>query len=211
MSCNFVRKRKQVYSKDGGKNSEPKTTRKYYEECLINNEEHEALRDLAELAEHELMAVHLATIDELTKIPNRRGFTQLATKSLELCARNNMNAALIYIDLNKFKSINDHFGHSEGDKALIAFANLLGNTFRESDVVARLSGDEFAVFLSGISTEPIEKELLRLDQALETYNKDTANAYDILYSSGFVNINHEHKLSIEDVLQQADTLMYKNK
>ena len=178
---------------------------------VLNREDLDALKDLAELAEHELMAVQLATLDELTKISNRRGFIKLAQHSLDICSRHNISASLVFFDLNKFKSINDTFGHSEGDKALIAFSDQMKNTFRDSDVIGRLGGDEFAVLLTDTSLEPAEKTVSRLRVSIELYNKESNLGYEISFSEGIVAIDHEKNISLESLLNQADSLMYEKK
>lgn len=89
----------------------------------FDKEDVEALQDLASMVEHELAAVQLATLDELTNISNRRGFMVLAQHSLNLCARQKLPAALGFLDLDKFKPINDKYGHAEGDRVLISFAS----------------------------------------------------------------------------------------
>ena len=178
---------------------------------ILNEADLEALKDLAELAEHELMAVQLATLDELTKISNRRGFIKLAKHSLDICARHRIPASLVFFDLDEFKSINDQFGHAEGDTALIAFSDELKNTFRSTDVLARLGGDEFAVLLTDTSIEPAEKTIARLRISVERYNKDSNRGYDISFSEGILSIDHEKNLSIESLLNKVDSLMYDKK
>lgn len=177
----------------------------------LNEEDLEALKDLAELAEHELMAVQLATLDELTNISNRRGFIKLAQHGLNICSRHNISASLVFFDLNKFKSINDTFGHAEGDTALIAFSDNMKNTFRDSDVIGRLGGDEFAVLLTDTSLEPAEKTISRFRASIEHYNKESNPGYEISFSEGIVAIDHENDISFESLLSQADSLMYDKK
>ena len=178
---------------------------------VLNEEDLDALKDLAELAEHELMAVQLATQDELTNISNRRGFIKLAQHGLDICARHNISASLVFFDLNKFKSINDIFGHAEGDTALIAFSDHMKNTFRNSDVIGRLGGDEFAVLLTDTSLEPAEKTISRFRVSIEHYNKESNLGYEISFSEGIVAIDHEKNISLESLLGQADSLMYDKK
>jgi GGDEF domain-containing protein len=103
------------------------------------------LRDLARMAEQELAALQLVTMDALTLLSNRRGYEVLSRHALGLCRRLDKPASLLFFDLDLFKQINDRFGHAEGDRALTTFAQLLKQTFRESDVLGRLGGDEFAV------------------------------------------------------------------
>ncbi|MDH4132624.1 MAG: sensor domain-containing diguanylate cyclase, partial [Gemmatimonadota bacterium] len=116
--------------------------------CIIDQrprqfgkEDLEALKDLAAMVERELGAIQMATMDELTGIANRRGFIMLAEHSVHLCSRQGMPASLVFLDLNRFKPINDRFGHAEGDRALTAFARLLGSVCRDSDLCARIGGD----------------------------------------------------------------------
>ena len=178
---------------------------------VLNKEDLDALKDLAELAEHELMAVQLATLDELTNISNRRGFIKLAQNSLDICARHNIPASIVFFDLNEFKSINDKFGHAEGDMALITFSEMINNTFRDSDVFGRLGGDEFAVLLTDTSLEPAEKTISRFRDSIERYNRESNRGYDISFSEGIVAIDHEKNISLELLLSQADSLMYEKK
>ena len=178
---------------------------------VLNEEDLEALKDLAELAEHELMAVQLATLDELTNISNRRGFIKLAQHGLDICARHNTPASIVFFDLNEFKSINDTFGHAKGDAALIAFSDQIKKTFRDSDVIGRLGGDEFAVLLTDTSLEPAEKTISRFRNSIEQYNKKSDRGYEISFSDGIVAIDHEKNISLESLLSQADSLMYDKK
>ncbi|OUR64859.1 GGDEF domain-containing protein [Methylophaga sp. 42_25_T18] len=186
--------------------------------CIIDDkprmfslDEITALKDLAAMAEQELMAIQLATLDDLTKISNRRGFIALAEKSISLCRRQQIPATLIFFDLNKFKQINDNFGHAEGDRALIAFADTLKNAFRDSDIFARLGGDEFVVLLTGLSDNHTQKVIDNFRGAIDSYNKNVQLGYDISYSEGIVSINFDKDTSITSLLSQADSLMYENK
>ncbi|ETX10753.1 diguanylate cyclase [Marinomonas ushuaiensis DSM 15871] len=177
----------------------------------FNADDLAALKDLAELAEHELMAVQLATQDELTKLSNRRGFIKLAQNSLDICIRHDIPSVLIYLDLNKFKAINDIFGHTEGDKALNAFSEILQKNVRQSNVVGRLGGDEFAIFLTDTSQETAEQTISSLRNSLQTHNQNSNSGYDISFSEGIVTIDYEKNLNLEQLLSQADSLMYDKK
>jgi diguanylate cyclase (GGDEF)-like protein len=171
----------------------------------------DTFRDLAALAERELIAVQLATLDDLTGIPNRRGFNALAQYGLDFCNRQNIPASLAFFDLNDFKRINDTFGHAEGDTALIAFADRMRHVFRESDVLARLGGDEFAVLLSGLSGRPTQAIVDRFRDAVDTYSKEADRGYAITFCAGVVSVDPGQDHSISTLLSRADTLMYKNK
>lgn len=168
-------------------------------------------KDLAQLAEREVMAVHLATLDDLTQIANRRGFITLAENNLNLCKRLGRPATIAFLDLNHFKQINDRFGHAMGDHVLKVFAQYLLTIFRDSDIVARLSGDEFAVFFPDTDLSTAKENINRLQHAISKYNKKSTHHYTISFSEGLAAINTQIEQSIETLLQQADLLMYEKK
>jgi diguanylate cyclase (GGDEF)-like protein len=186
--------------------------------CLIDQQERDfdaddrsLLHDLARMAEQEIAAVELATMDELTQISNRRGFLALAQNALSLCARLKRPALLFYFDLDGFKAINDGFGHAEGDRALAAFSRLLLQTFRDSDVVGRLGGDEFVALVTNCSGHDGQHTLQRLEQAVQQHNQRRALCSDIRFSVGTVAFNGSRHRSIQDLLAEADALMYERK
>jgi diguanylate cyclase (GGDEF)-like protein len=186
--------------------------------CIIDtkprrfcDEDYEVLKDLAELVEQELIAVQLAIFDDLTNISNRRGFMLLAEKSLKLCAREQTPISLVFFDLNDFKTINDRFGHDEGDKALITFSEIMSRTFRDSDVFARLGGDEFVVLLTGTSAKRVSETVLRFKNLLTKYNKEAKHGYNIEFSEGIVSVDNAIDYSVSTLLSLADALMYENK
>lgn len=186
--------------------------------CIIDREPREfseddiaLLRDLARMAEQELAAVQLATMDELTMLSNRRGFEVLSRHALGLCRRLDKPASLLFFDLDLFKQINDGFGHAEGDRALTNFAQLLKQTFRESDVLGRLGGDEFAVLLTNASMDELDKMLQRLKQTVEAHNQESRRGYDIVYSVGAVQSDTTRHANVADLMAEADALMYERK
>src|SRR6267143_4698500 len=93
----------------------------------------------------------MALTDELTGLHNRRGFLSLATQQLRLALRNGHGLLLFFVDVDNLKETNDSYGHQEGDSVLVRFADALRETFRDSDVLARLAGDEFAVLAADTS------------------------------------------------------------
>ena len=186
--------------------------------CLIDqsprefDEEDKALlRDLARMVEQEVAAIQLATLDELTMISNKRGFEMLAKHAISICRRLQYPASLMFIDLDKFKPINDKFGHAEGDYALKEFSNLLRETFRDSDVIGRLGGDEFAVLQTKSTVQQCEESLKRLQHKVSDYNDKTKRGYNIEFSAGFVEYDQDKHGSIEKLLIDADRMMYINK
>jgi diguanylate cyclase (GGDEF)-like protein len=186
--------------------------------CLIdesprefNEEDKLLLRDLAHMVEQEVVAVQLATLDELTMISNRRGFEVLSNHALSLCKRMGGNATILFIDLDKFKSINDTFGHAEGDHALQVFSKMLRDVFRDSDVIGRIGGDEFAVLLTMTSVVEAQEVLQRLQEVVSAYNLRATRGYKLEYSHGVAEFNSEQHTSIENLLKEADEKMYKQK
>ena len=177
----------------------------------LGEEDIEALQDLAAMVERELAAVQLATLDELTNISNRRGFMMLAQHALNLCARQQIPVSLVFFDLNEFKPINDTFGHAEGDRALIAFAEQMKSIFRGSDLFARLGGDEFVVLLTSTSKELAESIIARSRQSLEKYNQHADRGYDISFSYGIVDFDPDKHPTVEALLIDGDSMMYKRK
>jgi diguanylate cyclase (GGDEF)-like protein len=171
----------------------------------------DALKDLASMVEHELEAVQLATLDELTGLSNRRGFLLLAKHSLKLSIRQKFPLVLVFIDLNQFKRINDKFGHAEGDAALVAFANLMNASFRDSDHYARLGGDEFVALLSSTPIKEAGKIIERFKASLIAYNQQAKRGYDISFSYGIVEFNHGAQTTIEELLDEGDSLMYESR
>lgn len=177
----------------------------------LDDEERELLRDLAHMAEQELTALQMATTDELTGLSNRRGFEALAQHALHVSHRMAIPASLLFFDLNDFKSINDTFGHAEGDRALKTFAAALRSALRESDVIGRLGGDEFAVFLTNAQSIKISALIQRLRQTLASRDEAQPRAYPIHFSVGQVQLTPQSPLPIRHLLAQADADMYADK
>ncbi len=174
----------------------------------LEPEDVNALGDLAAMASEELNAVKLATLDELTGISNRRGFMKLGRYCIAYSNRHKIPASLVFMDLNKFKPINDNFGHAEGDRALVTFADLMKQTFRTSDLVARLGGDEFAVLLVNSNKALTEELIGRFRESLDKINQERARGYEIAFSAGIVEFDPDRHSSIDALLKEGDKLMY---
>jgi diguanylate cyclase (GGDEF)-like protein len=186
--------------------------------CIIDREARdfrkedlEALRDLALMVEGELEAVQVATLDELTGISNRRGFVMLAQHSLSVCLRHSLPVTLVFLDLDKFKVINDTLGHAEGDRALQSFAEQIRRSCRESDIVARLGGDEFVLLLINATREQAGESINRLRQSIQRQDEEVQRGYSIGFSHGIVEFESGKHGTIEDLLAEADSVMYATK
>ena len=148
--------------------------------------------------------------DELTDLYNRRRFFVLAEQCLKVAIRAKKRSLLLYIDMDDLKSINDHFGHNEGDRALIALASILKKTFRESDIIARIGGDEFVVLLES-TDENDEMLITRLNESVRDYNAKVSQDYKLSISVGAAQFDPEYPISIDELLFKADALMYAQK
>jgi diguanylate cyclase (GGDEF)-like protein len=177
----------------------------------LSGEDQIMLKDLAAMIESELNALHLATIDQLTQLANRRGLYSIGDQVLRISARLKFTPMLVYFDLDGFKHINDTLGHDQGDQALVDFAALLSTNFRESDVIARIGGDEFAVLFA--NSDPQESLMIehRLRDYVDAFNRDYQRAYQIEFSMGIVTHSTDHHGSVESMLKQADAIMYRQK
>jgi len=128
-----------------------------------------------------------------------------------MCKRTRQPAVLFYFDLDWFKQINDRFGHAEGDQALRSFADLLAHSFRESDVIGRLGGDEFSVFLTNVRAVEAQVALSHLEQAVRLHNETGRRGYDLRYSAGWVEYDPQRHDTIAALMRAADDLMYQQK
>ncbi len=110
----------------------------------------------------------LADHDVLTRALNRRGFMTVLNRSMAYCRRHEVEAALLYLDMDGFKGVNDGLGHAAGDAALMAVADLLLANVRESDAVGRLGGDEFALLLMNAGADEGREKAKRLVRAMQS-------------------------------------------
>ncbi len=186
--------------------------------CLIDREpkgfsknDRMVLQDLAAMVEREIELTQLATVDELTNIPNRRGFRILAEQELKLCERQKLPVSLVYLDIDKFKQINDTYGHTEGDRALSIFAENMKRISRDSDVIARISGDEFVILFADAGKKIAESIVGRFKSGLEERGMKENLDYPIGFSHGIVEFNPDVHTSIGELLNAGDQLMYAHK
>jgi diguanylate cyclase (GGDEF)-like protein len=178
---------------------------------VMDDEDQQFLKDLGAMIEQEIASIQLATLDELTMISNRRGFLTLVEHSLKMCRRKQLSMSFLLFDLNKFKNINDDFGHHEGDFVLTKFAQIMLDTFRDCDVDGRLGGDEFVAMLTDFDNHNADEILARFAAAVAEANATMNKPYKIEYSVGFENFQHDTKKSSEEMIQKADAAMYKHK
>ena len=153
----------------------------------------------------------LSLIDGLTDLYNRRGFNDLGEQYLKLALRSSRSVSLIYLDIDRFKIINDTLGHHVGDRALLCVADTLRDTFRRSDIVARMSGDEFAVLAFETSEENAETLVERLRTELIELNETTKERFQLSVSIGLARNDGDSAVTLDELLRQADAAMYEEK
>jgi diguanylate cyclase (GGDEF)-like protein len=153
----------------------------------------------------------LTLTDSLTGLYNHRGFFTLVEHHAKSIRRSGQSSLLIYADMDGLKQINDTFGHSEGSLAITKTAEILKQTFRDSDVIARVGGDEFAILAPAVSSDELDNIIQRLRVNLGAHNEKENLGYQLSLSIGSVIIDHKNVLSIEELMAQADRAMYVNK
>lgn len=168
----------------------------------------------AEIAEHIITRQKLremALYDNLTKVANRNLFEDSATASILNARKNGQKIALLFIDLNNFKQINDQFGHDIGDKILIETAESIRRNIRTSDLVARIGGDEFVVILENYNLSKIKANLIESIQC--SLNKNIEIDGDIveLRASIGTSIYPDDGDNLLTLLKNADMRMYNQK
>jgi diguanylate cyclase (GGDEF)-like protein len=153
----------------------------------------------------------LSLTDELTGLPNRRGFLTLAGQQVKLALRHKKGLSLLFIDVDGLKHVNDARGHQAGDLLLRDTAQVLRKTFRESDVLSRLGGDEYAVLVVDDPGGGSAAAIPRLLQNLEAHNASRGEAAPLSFSVGAVEIDPLGAISVEECLAKADERMYEQK
>ena len=165
------------------------------------------LRDMAK-AEAESKLQHQALTDDLTGLPNRRLLSDRLSQVLEMAKRDSRIVALLYLDLDGFKLVNDSLGHTVGDTLLAEVARRLGSRIRKSDTLARLGGDEFTIVLTRLNSQ--EEAALVASGLLEVLSRPfLIENHEIAISASIgISIFPENGADATELLQQADSAMY---
>ena len=168
-------------------------------------------RDVTERKKMEERLRSVSITDDLTGLYNRRGFLTFADHHIQAAERRKEQSLLILIDIDGLKQINDAFGHNIGDQAIIDAAAVIKQTFRNSDVTARVSGDEFVAITSdsdGNGSDSIRK---RLNENIDAHNAKGKRPYRLSMSVGITSHDPGTNGSIDRLLLKADELMYSEK
>ena len=175
------------------------------------------------IAEQQARITYLETLtitDDLTGVYNRRGFEEVLKRTLQSARRYGETGCLLYVDLNKFKCVNDTFGHMVGDMVLRKTAQVLLEEVRQTDAIARLGGDEFAVLLTRCDRSGGRERASRIERSLNNSSVEIRvsqpgllfeEVREIPISASFGRAEYDAETRIEDLLSDADRAMYQNK
>lgn len=169
------------------------------------------IQDITERKRAEAALQSLSLVDELTGLYNRRGFLAITEQHLTAIRRNKKMPVILYADLDGLKVINDSLGHHEGDRALVKAAEIFRETFRSSDIIARIGGDEFVVLAAIGPEESAEFLTNRLQEKFKAASAQWNHTYDLSVSVGLAHFDDDEGHSIEELMALADSAMYENK
>lgn len=166
--------------------------------------------------EYSRQLMEMALKDTLTGLNNRRAFTQQAEKEMSRAARYREDLCVVLSDIDKFKSVNDTYGHAAGDKVLIDFANILEDAFRKEDVIGRIGGEEFAFVLPNTDAENgkliVEKVRQIVENTPSHIKDENGNAHQLKYTSSFGLVYFsDYNEDLSSLLNRADMALYEAK
>lgn len=164
--------------------------------------------NLEQMSKHNLILKQMSKTDQLTGLYNRWGFLDYVRSIIDNPMNQNREVLVLYADMDNLKTINDQYGHDEGDFALKEIASILKEAFRNTDVISRFGGDEFVAFaLLGIPNyEKIMKH--RIEEITERHNQMVQKPYRIEMSIGICEVSCSKDMNIEQILEQADKKLY---
>ena len=169
------------------------------------------IQDISEKRNYEAQLEYLAFHDPLTGLKNRRKFTELVKESIKEAEKTSEKIAIMYIDLDHFKSINDSLGHHVGDELLQQFAKRLKTSVRKNDELCRVGGDEFLVLLKNITNdEQIEKIAERMHTTFKAPYTINEQTFHVTSSIG-ISVYPEHGLRERHLISYADQALYRAK
>jgi len=168
-------------------------------------------QDISKRKEMEEKIEKLARIDTLTGCYNRRYGLELLYRHMKLSQRNKSPLLLAFLDIDNFKTINDTFGHEEGDQVLKEVVELFKSSLREVDIICRMGGDEFLLAFPDSSLQEVPLIRERLQKKLIQLNKHVDRDYTISLSIGFSEYLADKPKNSDDLISIADQRMYEEK
>lgn len=174
----------------------------------FSSDEINLLLDLGAIVEDEFLIISQAMTDKLTALPNKRGFYRVADKRFIELTRANTPFSLFYFVVDNLQSVNDMWGHAEGDSIVRAFAKSLTACLSKDDVCGRVDGSAFAVLLAHQNQFDADAFLFNLQDKIDGYNRNANNKYHVNYSYGMVENDADKYADIIAMLKDSDTVMY---
>jgi len=172
---------------------------------------HAVISDITRQKLEERRLIELARVDPLTGVINRAGFELVVAEAMERSRTTGVLMALMYLDIDRFKQVNDRYGHNAGDALLRAFASRLSQTLRSSDTVARLGGDEFTVVMEGLPRPEVASTVAaKIIQAMRAPFVIDEHTIDVTTSIGLAFYQGD-ATTVEALVQQADVMLYQAK
>ncbi len=168
-------------------------------------------RDISQRKDMEARLKKYASTDLLTEVLNRRAGLDYLKDEMEKAEANNEVLAVVFIDINDLKRVNDNFGHQEGDELLQQFSDILQRSLRHNDRVVRLGGDEFLLILPHSDQDSAEKIWIRIKEKLKKATANNKNSYQISASHGAAEYSPDYKKSLDQLINEADNRMYQEK
>jgi diguanylate cyclase (GGDEF)-like protein/PAS domain S-box-containing protein len=188
----------------------------YFDGILIDITERKTAERRLELALRKLQLSNeklegLSQSDHLTGLNNRRGFFSFGLQQIKIAKRMKKDNYLVFLDIDNLKEVNDTLGHAVGDLLLQGVAAVLRSTLRESDVIGRIGGDEFAVLAMRSKSLGERSLLARIEESLQAYRVKDHPRLRISVSMGLVRVDPQKYQQLDDFLAHADFLMYQEK
>jgi len=155
----------------------------------------------------------LASTDSMTQLYNRRHFTQLSNQTIDLARRNNQNISFIMLDIDKFKNINDIYGHQAGDEVIVSLSNILKQDRRKGDIVSRYGGEEFVLMLPNSNLDSAHRIAEDIREKVERFRLEIGDNEPLHFtiSLGISELSFEDEDSLERALKKADDALYRAK
>lgn len=180
-----------------------------YEELLIELENKE--KRITQLSEEIRQLESIANTDFMTGVLNRRCGLNKLKESMEKCIKNEESLVVCFIDIDKLKTINDSFGHDEGDKLLKIVTDTVKESIRERDYIFRVGGDEFILVFINANMDEVNVVWNVIDKKINYINKKDLSKYKISISKGFAKFDLDSNANLEALIKKADREMYKSK
>ncbi len=169
------------------------------------------IRDISERKSLEKKLEDMAIRDSLTGMYNRHYFDEVIDREFERARRYRYFISVMIIDVDKFKIINDNYGHARGDRVLTGIAECLGNNIRKSDIIIRYGGDEFLAVLPNANGRDLRKAIEKMKKRVKEWSEKLDFGFPVSISVGGYAQNPDRKKSVDEVLIEADKRLYKDK